>query len=115
MSSSINWLARTTLGLESRDNSGSFRCYRVSKLAQIDLGNVRSRGYSFQEEILYWCKRVGCRIGETPILFENRRTGASKINAREAVTAVWIMVRLGMSRVNGSAKADVEAAKRPPT
>jgi dolichol-phosphate mannosyltransferase len=113
MSSSINWLARTTLGLESRDNSGSFRCYRVSKLAQIDLGKVQSRGYSFQEEILYWCKRVGCRIGETPILFENRRTGSSKINAREAVTAVWIMVRLGMSRGKVASKSDVEKAKRP--
>jgi dolichol-phosphate mannosyltransferase len=115
MSSGINWLARTTLGLKSKDNSGSFRCYRVSKLAKIDLGKVRSRGYSFQEEILYWCKRVGCRIGETPILFENRRTGASKINTREAVTAVWIMVRLGMNRVNGSAKAGDKVAKRPPS
>ena len=75
MSSGINWYARVLLGLTSKDNSGAYRCYRVSKLAQIDLSKVRSRGYSFQEEILYWCKRVGCRIGETPILFENRRSG----------------------------------------
>ena len=61
------------LGLTSKDNSGAFRCYRVSKLAEIDLERVRSRGYSFQEEILFWCQTVGCRIGETPILFENRR------------------------------------------
>ena len=47
---------------------------------EIDLKKVLSRGYSFQEEILYWCKHVGCRIGETPILFENRRSGVSKIN-----------------------------------
>ena len=85
----------------------------MSKLAQIDLAKVRSRGYSFQEEILYWCKRVGCRIGETPILFENRRTGASKINTREAVTAVWIMVRLGMSRGKVSSRSDVEKANGP--
>jgi dolichol-phosphate mannosyltransferase len=98
MSSSINWYARQTLGLTSRDNSGAFRCYRVSKLAEIDLGKVRSRGYSFQEEILFWCKQVGCRIGETPILFENRRSGVSKINMREAASALWILLVLGLGR-----------------
>jgi dolichol-phosphate mannosyltransferase len=101
MSSGINGYARLTLGLTSRDNSGAFRCYRVSKLAEIDLNQVRSRGYSFQEEILYWCKSVGCRIGETPILFENRRAGVSKINSREAISALWILFTLGVSRMAG--------------
>jgi dolichol-phosphate mannosyltransferase len=101
MSSGINGYARVTLGLTSKDNSGAFRCYRVSKLAEIDLDQVRSRGYSFQEEILYWCKSVGCRIGETPILFENRRAGVSKINMREAASALWILFALGVSRVTG--------------
>ena len=101
MSSGINGYARLTLGLTSRDNSGAFRCYRVSKLAEIDLDQVRSRGYSFQEEILYWCKSVGCRIGETPILFENRRAGVSKINSREAISALWILFTLGVSRMTG--------------
>jgi dolichol-phosphate mannosyltransferase len=99
MSTGINWYARILLGLSSKDNSGAFRCYRVSKLAQIDPARVRSRGYSFQEEILYWCKRVGCRIGETPILFENRRSGSSKINMREAAWALWILFQLGLARL----------------
>ena len=101
MSSGINWYARLTLGLNSKDNSGAFRCYRVSKLAEIDLAKVRSRGYSFQEEILYWCKRVGCRIGEAPILFENRRSGVSNINMREAASALWILFQLGVGRIKG--------------
>ena len=101
MSSGINWYARVLLGLTSKDNSGAYRCYRVSKLAQIDLSKVRSRGYSFQEEILYLCKRVGCRIGETPILFENRRSGASKINTGEAASALWILLQLGLGRIRG--------------
>ena len=101
MSGGINGYARLLLGLTSKDNSGAFRCYRVSKLAEIDLSRVRSRGYSFQEEILYWCQKVGCRIGETPILFENRRAGTSKINMREAAWALWILLRLGVSRLIG--------------
>ncbi len=98
MSTGINSYARFMLGLKSRDNSGAFRCYRVSKLAQIDFDRIRSRGYSFQEEILFWCQAVGCRIGETPIVFKDRRAGSSKINGREAVSALWILFQLGAAR-----------------
>ena len=98
MSTGINTYARMMLGLKSRDNSGAFRCYRVSKLAQIDFDRIQSRGYSFQEEILFWCQAVGCRIGETPIVFKDRRAGVSKINNREAVLALWILFRLGIAR-----------------
>ena len=101
MSTGINWYARLLLGLTTRDNSGSFRCYRVAKLAEIDLRRVRSRGYSFQEEILFWCRQVGCRIGETPILFKNRRAGVSKINKGEAIEALRIILRLGIDRILG--------------
>jgi dolichol-phosphate mannosyltransferase len=101
MSTGINLYARLMLGLKTRDNSGSFRCYRVSKLAEIDLDRVRSRGYSFQEEILFWCRQVGCRMGETPILFENRRAGYSKINKAEAVEALRIIFGLGIDRILG--------------
>jgi dolichol-phosphate mannosyltransferase len=101
MSTGVNMYARIMLGLHTRDNSGSFRCYRVSKLALIDFNWVRSRGYSFQEEILFWCRRVGCTFGETPILFENRRAGQSKLHANEAVRALEIMLGLGVSRALG--------------
>ena len=99
MSGGINLYARAFLGLKTRDNSGSYRCYRVSKLAEIDLSRVRSRGYSFMEEILYLCRQIGCRFGETPIRFENRRAGVSKINKAEAAKALGIIFRLGIGRL----------------
>ena len=68
--------------IPARDTSGAYRCYRVSKLRQAHLERVRSRGYSFQQEVLYRCRKAGCKIGETPIIFENRRAGASKVNPR---------------------------------
>ena len=101
MSTGINLYARMLLGLRTRDNSGSFRCYRVSKLRQLDLAWVRSRGYSFQEEILFWCRAIGCTFDETPILFENRRRGYSKLNSGEAVKALTIMLGLGVDRALG--------------
>lgn len=101
MSAGINWYARLLLGLRTRDNSGSYRCYRVSKLRETELDRVVSRGYSFMEEILYWCKRAGCTMGETPILFENRRSGVSKINKAEAIKALAIILQLGAGRLAG--------------
>jgi dolichol-phosphate mannosyltransferase len=104
MSTGINLYARAFLGLKTKDNSGSFRCYRVAKLAELNFEQVRSRGYSFMEEILFWCRQVGCRMAETPILFENRRAGISKINKMEAVKALQIILELGVARVFGGAK-----------
>ena len=106
MSTGINMYARMLLGLKSRDNSGSFRCYRVSKLALIDPARIRSRGYSFQEEVLFWCRMAGCRMAETPILFENRRAGYSKITRREAVDALRIILELGIARVLGRTRLE---------
>src|SRR4029079_14370597 len=63
MSRAVNCYARWMLGLRARDCSGGYRCYRVATLARLDLGSVRSRGYSFQEEILWMLRRAGARIG----------------------------------------------------
>lgn len=101
MSQGVNWYARLLLGLKTHDNSGSFRCYRVSRLAELDLDRIRARGYAFQEEILYRCRRIGCRFAESPITFEDRRYGQSKINMKEAVSALFVILRLGWENVRG--------------
>lgn len=97
MSWGVNTYARLLLGLAPRDTSGAFRCYRVALLAQLDFASIRSRGYSFQEEILWRLKRLGARMRETPIVFADRERGQSKINRQEALTAVWIIFRLGLT------------------
>jgi len=99
ISVSINLYARCLLGLRTQDNSGSYRCYRVSRLAQLDWNRVISVGYAFLEEVLYRCRVVGCTFGEVPIVFENRRHGMTKINWKEAVEAVWVISLLGLQRL----------------
>lgn len=108
MSGGINAYARFWLGLSSRDNSGSYRCYRTEMLRRIPFDKIRSRGYSFMEEILYWCLEAGAKIGETPIVFENRRAGASKINKMEAFNALRIIAELGVGRALGLNYAKVD-------
>ncbi|MFG0294299.1 MAG: polyprenol monophosphomannose synthase [Maioricimonas sp. JB045] len=91
MSRCINVYARLMLGLKTRDNSGSYRLYRVSQLKKIDFDGIRSTGYAFQEEILFRCRQVGCSFIEVPITFEERRYGVTKINLREAMVAVYVL------------------------
>jgi dolichol-phosphate mannosyltransferase len=104
MSGGVNVLVRFLMRLPSKDNSGGYRCYRVSKLRETDLKRMLSRGYSFQEELLYRCYKAGCRIGETPIIFEDRRAGLSKVNGREALRSMSILVYLGLASFLGRDK-----------
>jgi dolichol-phosphate mannosyltransferase len=96
MSRSVNLYARSLLGLRPKDCSGAFRCFRVDVLRRLDLDHIRSRGYSFQEEILWLLKKVGARFNESPIVYVERERGQSKINSQEAYQAMWIIFRLGM-------------------
>lgn len=99
MSQTINFWARFWLGLTTADNSGSFRCFRVSRLAEVDWALTVARGYAFQEEILYRCHQVGCRMTEIPFIFEDRRFGVTKINLKECLVAVWVIAQLGFQRL----------------
>ena len=96
LSKCVNMMVRFLFRMPARDASGAYRCYRVSKLREVPLDRVVSRGYSFQQEVLYRCHRAGCRLGETPIIFENRRAGASKVNIKEAVRSMAMLLWLGM-------------------
>jgi dolichol-phosphate mannosyltransferase len=96
MSRSINTLVSLLMHIPAHDCSGAYRCYRVSKLREAQLERVRSRGYSFQQEVLYRCRKAGCKIGETPIVFENRRAGKSKVNVREALRSIAMIFRIGV-------------------
>jgi dolichol-phosphate mannosyltransferase len=101
ISQTVGLVVRMLMRIPAKDTSGAFRCYRVSKLRQAHLEKVRSRGYSFQQEVLYRCRKAGCKIGETPIIFENRRAGASKVNPREAARSMGMIVVIGLAAFFG--------------
>ena len=101
ISRAVNAVVRLLMRLPAHDTSGAFRCYRVAKLRQADLEHLLSRGYSFQQEVLYRCRKAGCRIGETPIVFANRRAGASKVNPREAARSMAVILLVGVRALFG--------------
>jgi glycosyltransferase involved in cell wall biosynthesis len=94
-----NAFARTMLGLRAHDTTAGFRCYRREVLQSLDLDEIKASGYSFLIEMLYRLQRLGWRVGEVPILFENRRLGKSKISQNEVTRAVETVLRLGWTRL----------------
>ena len=112
MSGGINALVRLLLRIPAHDTSGGYRCYRVAKLRQTNLDGLLSRGYSFQQELLYRCRRAGCTIGETPIIFENRRAGKSKVNLKEAVRSLAVICWIGVRALFGVDTAGIKPAAR---
>jgi len=98
LSRSVNLMVRTMHRLPAKDNSGGYRAYTTEILKRIDFEGLISVGYSFQEEMLLRCHRAGARIGETPILFANRREGASKVNMAECARSFGTLFYLGLPR-----------------
>jgi dolichol-phosphate mannosyltransferase len=94
LSSMSNLVARTALGLEPQDCTGAYRCFRREVLLRIAFDNIVSRGYSFQEEMLWHCSGRGWRIAEVPITFADRAAGESKIGLREIWGGVSTVFRL---------------------
>lgn len=86
--------ARSILGVDVRDLTGGFKCFRREVLEAIDLDAVQSTGYAFQIEVTYRAIQQGFRVKEIPIIFYERVAGRSKMSSRivaEAVRKVWTM------------------------
>lgn len=94
MSRAANFFSRFILGLPFRDISGGFKAYKVSALDKLDLDHIYAQGYAFQEEMVYRCWKAGFRIGELPIIFEDRRRGESKITFKEGFKLLWTLLKL---------------------
>jgi dolichol-phosphate mannosyltransferase len=86
--------ARAILGVGVRDLTGGFKCIRRAVLEGIDLESVRAEGYVFQIEVTYRALLAGFSVLEVPIVFSERRAGKSKMSARIAVEAMWLVPRL---------------------
>lgn len=96
-----NFFARTALGLRAHDTTAGFRCYRREVLESIDLGAIKASGYSFLIEMLYMVQNRGWQVADVPIIFENRRLGASKISKNEVTRAMRTVLRLAWGHISG--------------
>jgi dolichol-phosphate mannosyltransferase len=85
---------RLILGISIRDLTGGFNAWRMETIKAINPDLVRSEGYSFQIELKYRAIRAGKTVVESPITFEERRAGQSKMSLKivlEAMVRVWML------------------------
>ncbi|HWT90533.1 MAG TPA: polyprenol monophosphomannose synthase [Solirubrobacterales bacterium] len=86
--------ARLVLGVEVRDLTGGFKCFRREVLEATDLDAISTRGYAFQVEVTYRAIRLGFKVVEVPIIFRERRVGTSKMDLGIVAEAVWRLPKL---------------------
>jgi dolichol-phosphate mannosyltransferase len=92
LSAFANRYIRTVTSLKAHDCTSGYRCWRREALARMPLDRMVSDGYAFLVEMLFEASSRGCRIGEVPIIFIERRQGQSKVSATvllESLITPW--------------------------
>jgi dolichol-phosphate mannosyltransferase len=95
LSTFANRYIRAVTSLTPNDCTSGFRCWRRDALAKLRLDAMVSDGYAFLVEMLYEASRRGCRIGEVPIIFVERRQGQSKVSGAvlfESLITPWRLI-----------------------
>ncbi len=87
---------RFVTGMPVTDPTGGFKCFRRCVLESIDLDRIESNGYAFQVEMSHAAWMKGFQIEETPITFEDRRAGYSKMSSAIVKEALWLVWKLAL-------------------
>ena len=74
-----NRIIKFVLKINCNEFTTSYRGFNLLKLNNFHLKKVRSKGYSFFMESIYWINKNNYKILEVPIFFKNRTAGKSKI------------------------------------
>lgn len=86
-------MTRIVLGMKY-DATGAFRLYRLDRIPRGAFQLVNSKGYSFFFESLYVLVVNGYTIGEFPISLPARTYGHSKMDLREALKSVKLLLSI---------------------
>lgn len=63
-----------------KDPTAGFVCYKKEVLEAINLDEIHFVGYAFQIEMKFAAWKLGFKIKEVPIIFQDRTVGTSKMN-----------------------------------
>lgn len=95
LSQFANFYIRTVTGLGLRDITTGYRCWRREALARLPLERIVSDGYAFLLDVTFMAADAGLRIAESPIIFIERRQGASKLSSGvlfESLITPWKLI-----------------------
>jgi dolichol-phosphate mannosyltransferase len=80
---------RFITGMKISDTTAGFKCYTRKVLERIDFENIKFKGYAFQIEMKFTIWKMGFKIEEVPIIFTDRKAGASKMSGGIFNEAIW--------------------------
>ena len=103
---------RLITGMEVRDATAGYVCYRREVLQAIDLDAIEFKGYAFQIEMKFTAHRMGFIIKEVPIVFINRVLGTSKMNSSIFFEALWGVVKLRWDSIFNKARFTLQPMPR---
>tara|TARA_Y100000034_G_scaffold133312_1_gene198439 strand:- start:405 stop:1121 length:717 start_codon:yes stop_codon:yes gene_type:complete len=84
ISSGGNFFARIVAGLYTvHDCTSGFRAIRTDLIKQIKLDKLEVEGYAFQMNLLHNAIKLGAKIKEIPIVFNDRNLGTSKMRLKD--------------------------------
>jgi len=85
---------RIITGMKIMDTTAGFKCYHRVVLESIKLDKIKFKGYAFQIEMKFTAWKLGFNIIEVPIVFTDRRQGASKMSGGIFNEAVWGVMKM---------------------
>jgi dolichol-phosphate mannosyltransferase len=94
-----NRYVRIMVGMKIHDATSGFRIFSSLILRKIDLGHIRSEGYSFQIEMTRAVHNSGGTMMEVPITFQERKNGVSKMSKKIVGEAIFLVTAWGVKRV----------------
>ena len=103
---------RLITGMEVRDATAGYVCYRREVLQAINLDAIEFKGYAFQIEMKFTAHRMGFIIKEVPIVFINRVLGTSKMNSSIFFEALWSVIKLRWDSIFNKARFTRQPAPR---
>lgn len=89
-----NFYVEKLLALRVKDMTAGFKVWDAGALRRLDLGRVTSDGYSFQVEMHFLAQRMGLKMVEIPIHFNERQHGESKMSLGVKVESALMPFRL---------------------
>ncbi len=90
---------RVITGMRIMDTTAGFKCYRKEVLENIKPGHIKSVGYGFQIEMKFTAWKMGYKIVEVPIIFTDRKLGASKMTGGIFNEALWGVLSMKLRSV----------------
>ena len=90
---------RVITGMKIMDTTAGFKCYKKEVLEKIRLEKIKSKGYGFQIEMKFKTWILGYKIVEVPIIFTDRKLGASKMTGGIFNEALWGVLRMKLRSI----------------